>query len=521
MNAPVARILILDDEFHIRNALCRFLEQAGFEVDSAENGRKGLELLAGREYDLAISDILMPEMNGIAFLEHARSLRPEMDVILVTGYGNTATAVDAMKKGAADFITKPYQFTYVESVVRGLLEKRQSRTSQGHDAVEDGLYKDKIEELATLYMISESLDNVEGIESVFELIVRVATQVSGAELAAAYLIDERAAGLNLHSVYPKEKRVSRVLHAPLLAESASVVHGKREPARYYNPTGLRFLDAFLLNPGESRPAALLAPIIVRGQDFGMLCLEGKKNAEGFTEQDVGFINIILKKAAVMIERSALYESIYENMVSSLTSLVRTLEAKDRYTRFHSDRVTALAIMVAQEMGCNEQEKETLRFAGLLHDVGKIGVSDAILQKEGPLTPEEFEAIKSHPVIGDRILEPLQMLPEERAIIRHHHERWDGKGYPDKLGGKEIPLLVRVVSLADSYDAMTSDRVYRLGLPHDTAVGEIIRNAGRQFDPNVVRAFESICRRHPHDLILQVNNRLDPDKRIYPNQSIAI
>ncbi|MCL4236418.1 MAG: HD domain-containing protein, partial [Deltaproteobacteria bacterium] len=365
-------------------------------------------------------------------------------------------------------------------------------------------------ELSTLYSINESLDEVEGVEPVFTRMTRLAAQSCDARTASAYLWEADTRTLVLHSVHPKGAVSARAPRVRAPGVFVELMRKSQDPRRLADPMGLATFEPLLVAPERPPTSAVLAPLFVRGEAFGVLCVEGKFGDASFGEQDLGFVKTILKKAAVMIERAALYDTIQTNLVSTLTSLVRTLEAKDPYTRFHSDRVTNLAMMVGREMGATQADLEVLRFAGLLHDIGKIGVSDAILQKKGSLTPEEFEAIKAHPIIGERILEPLGMLPDERAIIRHHHERWDGRGYPDGLAGKDIPFLARVLTLADSYDAMTSDRVYRLGLSHDVALGEVVRYAGRQFDPNVVAAFESLCRRHAHDLLERMNAGIDKE-----------
>jgi putative nucleotidyltransferase with HDIG domain len=213
--------------------------------------------------------------------------------------------------------------------------------------------------------------------------------------------------------------------------------------------------------------------------------------------------MLLKKASLVIENRALYETIYLNLVNTLRSLVSTIEAKDKYTQRHSERVTKIALLIARELRCAKEELDVIQFAGMLHDIGKIGVSDAILQKPSSLTKEEYETIKQHPIVGARILEPLGMLPHEKAIIRHHHERWDGKGYPDGLAGRDIPFLARIVSLADAYDAMTSDRVYRKGLTHEMAVTELEVNSWRQFDSAIVDAFKSLCARMGEQVKLEL------------------
>ncbi len=179
--------------------------------------------------------------------------------------------------------------------------------------------------------------------------------------------------------------------------------------------------------------------------------------------------------------------------ATIQSLLRTLAARDPYTAHHSVRVTKLATCFAVYLGLGSQEIATLHNAVILHDLGKIGISDAILNKPGPLTPEERAIITTHPLIGELIVEPLNLTPGERDIILLHHERWDGTGYPRGIAGTEIPFLCRLTSLADAYDAMITDRPYRRGFPAAQALKEIESQAGSLYDPELTGKFAAFLR----------------------------
>lgn len=251
---------------------------------------------------------------------------------------------------------------------------------------------------------------------------------------------------------------------------------------------------------------LCLPIKIREEVFGVFVVADKKSGRPGGE-DIYLLRFLLDKAALSIENVALYESMLGNLHSTLGALVGAMEAKDPYTRQHSLRVTNLSVLTAQTMGLEFSDLESLRFAAYLHDIGKIGVKDHVLLKEGPLTNEEYTQIKEHPVIGESIIKAMDLTPAERAIIRHHHERWDGRGYPDGLGGEEIPLLARVVAVADAFDAMSSDRPYRLAKNQAAAVSELTRCAGSQFDRQVVQAFvEMLMRYHPDAVAEQARTR---------------
>ncbi|MDP9468158.1 MAG: diguanylate cyclase, partial [Chloroflexota bacterium] len=187
-------------------------------------------------------------------------------------------------------------------------------------------------------------------------------------------------------------------------------------------------------------------------------------------------------------------------------LVATVDAKDHYTRAHSEDVTEHALFLAQAMGLDEEDRRLLRLAGLLHDIGKVGVPDSILRKPGPLTDEEFEIVKQHVALGDAIVGAVPQLAEVRSSVRHHHERWDGAGYLDGLAGEEIPPLARVLAVADAYSAMTTTRPYRKGMASNVALARIARAAGSQLDPGPAMTFVRAMRAEAARVARQSNSR---------------
>lgn len=183
----------------------------------------------------------------------------------------------------------------------------------------------------------------------------------------------------------------------------------------------------------------------------------------------------------------------DSYLDSVLALVRAIEAKDTYTQGHSERVTKYALMVGEKMGFNAKEMKLLEFAGLLHDIGKIGIKESVLMKVEPLTKEEFAEITEHPRIGYRIIELVKFLGEIRAAVLHHHERFNGNGYPDHLAGEQIPLWARIIAVADAFDAMQSERPYRGAFSMEKAVEELLSGKGTQFDPKVVDIFLKVLK----------------------------
>ena len=183
-----------------------------------------------------------------------------------------------------------------------------------------------------------------------------------------------------------------------------------------------------------------------------------------------------------------HEELKEANIAAMKALIMSEEARDTYTSGHSRRVTEYALAIAKKMGLDHGERKHIEYAGYLHDIGKIGISDAILNKAGRLNDEEWQVIKKHPDTALEILNPLKFLPEEKIIIKHHHERYDGAGYPDGLKGEETPLGARIMAVADSFDAMNSKRPYREALPKDTIISELEKARGTQLDPKIVDLF---------------------------------
>jgi putative two-component system response regulator len=305
----MSRILAIDDEHVIRTLVVEILESVGHEVVGAESAEHALELLETDEFDLVVSDVVMPGLSGLELLEAARRRQASLPVLLVTGAGTYETLSQALTRGAAGLVTKPFAHAELQLAVAEALE-RASRT--------------------------------------------------------------------------------------------------REELR----------------------ERLLAPTLA-------------------------------------------------------SALANAIEARDSYLHGHCERLASLAVRIAEDLGVPPEDIETVRLGAILHDVGKIGIPDRVLLKPGPLDEEERRIIETHTEIGDKLLEPLDLLAAARPIVRHHHERWDGRGYPDGLAGETIPVGARIVAVADSVEAMTSRQLYRKPLDPDEIIAELQKHRGGQWDPAVV------------------------------------
>jgi putative nucleotidyltransferase with HDIG domain len=239
--------------------------------------------------------------------------------------------------------------------------------------------------------------------------------------------------------------------------------------------------------GEYARQLLAVPLMRQEQVLGVMFALDKECGD-FDSVDSKLLNSIANESAIYLENAMLFDDVHGLMMGLLHSLTSAVDAKDAYTCGHSERVALISRHLAQEIKLPDSEVEQIYMAGLLHDVGKIGVPESVLQKTGRLTPEEFEQMKKHPQIGARILADVKQVKMLIPGVLHHHERYDGKGYPAGLAGEQIPLMGRIICLADCFDAMTSNRTYRKALPLEVAMSEIRRCSGTQFDPFLAEAF---------------------------------
>jgi putative nucleotidyltransferase with HDIG domain len=335
-------------------------------------------------------------------------------------------------------------------------------------------------------VVSSSLD----VDAVVESALGNVRHVLGAQWCALRLLDEETRELVLKAslgmdaeLQARAGRVSRegtllgkVLETgePVVVEDLTA-SGQSVHLPYYS--------------AEMRAVAVV-PVRAGGKVLGTLEAYSPVPRR-WSKEEVGYLGIVASQAGLAVENARLYSSLREYYLSAVQALAAALEAKDVYTRGHSLRVARWARACARELGLGTEEQEQVYLAGLLHDLGKIGVREDILLKPGKLNEEEIREMQSHPVVGARILEPARFPAAVIEAVRHHHEDYGGAGYPAGLAGEEIPLLARIIRVADTYDAMTSARPYREALSAQQARQELSRCAGRQFDPRVVEAFLGI------------------------------
>ncbi len=481
-------MLVVDDEKVIREILSDFLTMEGYVVRTVEDGSSALAELERRSYNLVISDLKMPGIGGIELLERIGRTESNVLTVIMTGFGTVETAIEAMKKGAYDYILKPFKIEDVVRVVERGLDRQRLQAENL-----------RLKEAVSLYKVSEAIAQSLSLERILEVILDAALEEVQADVATLLLRDP-ATGKFVEKTrrYEQEGKESLVGHLNL---EELLAHYRDE--RPILAHGIRALRFFNEPPKERRIVSFVSiPLKVRDRVVGMLNAYSYRRGSKFSEGQRKMLSVLASRAAVSVENASLYEdlvdknqhlvranqSLAENFRATIIGFAHALEESDKYTRGHSDRVSFYSSLTARGLALAEDEVERIVQAGLMHDIGKIGIRYEKLNKPGKLTTEELTMFRTHPAKGKRILEPIPSMAELIPGAFCHHENWDGSGYPQGLMGDNIPLLGRIVAIADTYDAMTSDRAYRRALPHSVAVSELERCAGAQFDPELVPAF---------------------------------
>ncbi len=487
------KVMVVDDEATICDTLRQFLESIGIrDVRTAHNGQEALVLISQGIYDYIFLDLMMPEINGLEILQRIISAHQLTSVIIMTGYPTMDAVINAIHNGASDFLVKPFRFQDVKlsleriQRLRDLMKKnwllsQELAKKKEVEQLNQELRK-RIRHQTILYNIVDSLSQMNRSENLYHHIVKQSLESCGAEKACFLIYDQGEHSL-LALAQQGLEAVSAGTHVSLKQE----LDGPSTLDQGFIKTCLGKMTTTSISLEHTvRDNGLIAvPFKIRKEPFGVLLVAGKAGEKGFDEEDEFILNFIAEKAALNIENIALYDNLRQSLMASLMSLVSAIEAKDAYTQQHSSRVTEYAIQIASEMGCSHDDLERLESSAPLHDIGKIGVSDGILNKPDRLSAAEYAQIKSHPLIGENIVAPLGLDREELAIIRNHHERWDGNGYPDGLAKEKTPHLARILAVADAFDAMSVNRAYREALPLAKCLRELKDKSGSQFDPDVV------------------------------------
>ncbi len=363
-----------------------------------------------------------------------------------------------------------------------------------------GLFEElqrRVHGLSTLFDVGSAITSSLHVEDVVNLVAQASSRALQAEACTLFLWDEQEQCLVMRAVSgAAPDLVGRVKYH---SGEGLVGHVflERRPANVpdvaTDPRWKRESEQENTLPGGRIANVAIVPLVVGEKVLGTLGVANKIGALAFSAEDQSLLTTLASQVAVAIENAHLYEDMRHLSVAAIRSLAAAIDARDPYTHGHSEGVARLAIQLARQMGWSGVDLETIEFAALLHDVGKIAVPDAILRKTDPLTAEDWDIIRRHPYYSAQIVKPIEPLQDIIPWIYHHHEHWNGAGYPDGLKGEAIPLGARVITVADAFDAMTTDRPYHEAVGTADALAKIESCADLQFDPQIVKVFLKMMR----------------------------
>jgi putative nucleotidyltransferase with HDIG domain len=472
----VLRVLVVDDNASLLRFLVSAFSANGCTVTQAAAAEQALTRITEQSFDLVVSDIKMPGLSGLDLLRAVKGQQPGTPVVLITGNPSVNSAVFGLRHGAYDYLPKPFSIREVQELLARIRADR--RKWDGQVPLPAGLTEELSRRQSGVEVMFRIGDlALKGLEtsSFMDEVLRLIGHSIKSDASLVLLRDEQ--GAFTCSQQGAGPLVTRLLTS-LQRSFEAMVAGRARAALTVTATGDPLEAIAAVIPGVDRTV-------------GVVCLAREAATGGFLPDERDMLLGYAQTTAVALQKLILRENVERNLVDTITAFVNAIESKDRYLKGHSARVALYAVEIAQALAMTPDMVEVVRRGAMLHDLGKLSIMDTILRKPERLTAEEFTIIKSHPVVGAKILEPLRFLARETCAVRHHHERWDGTGYPDGLGGEDIPLVARVVTVADVFDAITSNRPYRTALALDEAREEVAQGTGSHFDPAVVEAFMRI------------------------------
>jgi putative nucleotidyltransferase with HDIG domain len=511
-----ANILLVDDDPKVLEILSVSLERRGYRVATASTGTGAISQTTASAPELIILDLALSDMTGYRVLEHVRETHGDDPAVLfLSAEAGVDARLQALDGGADDFLVKPVSLRELHSKVDKALrrgtrmralgnntrtleaEVARGRERANHMSKE---FKRHLLSMRTLLTMSHDLNRALQSEDLIKMAsLTLLGELKVSSMAMFTLEHETDKDFTLVGMRGFDaKRFEGISVVRNSAFVSSLVDGARPQQIARNPdqTWVKKLPDLRLAVFE-----YAAPIAFKGEIKGVIFTGPKLSGVPYSDYDLDIMMFIANSIALGMENSHLLTQLQTTYVSTLRSLISITEAKDPYTKGHTERVAAYSMAIANRLSFNEEQLRTVLFGALLHDIGKMGVLEKIISKAGPLTEEEWALMRAHPVVGAQIVEKMEFLTGTIDIVRHHHESWNGKGYPDGLQGEAIPLMARVVTVADSFDAMTTDRPYRRALSLDEAVRRLEEGSGTQFDAALVKVFVKYVREKGRDLAL--------------------
>lgn len=507
-------ILIVDDEQLVRKALSRYLLKMGYSIDTAEDGNVAIAKLESEPYDLVLTDLKMPNLDGRELLTAMSEKFPDIPKIVLTGFGTNDDIILALKTGAYDFLTKPIMdFAILYHAIERALDRKRLNDEKNR----------YVEQLSQINDIITMLNRGKKTEEIFMLLNSSLRKIIPFDRLSLLMIDEITGEVVAKLVESDREKEYGGMRNFSLGDSLL-----KEVALGKEVAIISDLDEYLKSHPLSRRtrslieeglrSSMMVPLIINNVTRGFLVFNSME-AGAFNSEHSFFIRSISGQISFSIQRAELLDQLelhtrnLEHLVKARTheilktqkttifALSRLAEVRDPETGEHLERIRNFSVLIAQilkysgnEMEISNQYLRDLYDSSILHDIGKVGIPDDILLKPGPLTSVEYEVIKAHTTIGYTALKEASRDLGENSFLNmamdvtlYHHERYDGGGYPTRRMGTEIPLAARIVTISDIYDALTSKRPYKEAFSHDKSV-RIMKEESSRFDPSLFKIF---------------------------------
>lgn len=478
ISPSVGTVLVVDDDPMLRRLLRDCLDQEmGLRVVDTGDAQEAERILATQSVALLICDLMLDGASGVDVIRAGHTHQPDLVSILVTGFPTVETAVEALQLGVDDYLLKPFKLQQLMSTVRRALERGRLRRENM-----------QLREQVAISELVRAIGSTLELDQLLSMVVATARREFSALAASILLRGGSRAGLQMQVMDGERGLADNPGYLDFLSGSTLPVQSAMATGRAVLLSGQQ-TDMF--DSDQREHDMICQPLIAKGSVIGVLNIIRKPTAGPCGEGTLRSIEITAAQAAIAIENSRLYRNLHNAYMDTVSALANAIETRDPYTRGHTDRVKVLAQAIARRMGWGVEQLFDLWIGCTLHDIGKIGVPDHILKKPGPLTPEEFALMRRHPEIGATIIQGVPFLKPAVPYVYYHHERYDGKGYPTGLSGESIPIEGRILSVVDTFDAVTSDRPYRQAGSWEHACRELVACAGTQFDPNIVEIFISV------------------------------
>lgn len=477
------KILIVDDQPAELEMMKDILDHDGYEVVAVGSGEEALQL-AHQAFDLLLTDIVMPHMGGLELIKAFQEESPDTVLVLVTAYASIETARVAIQHGAYDYIVKPFDRTEICTAVVKALERKR--------LADENI---RLKELVGLYKVSQSMVKSQDQSEVLKFILDSGISQTKSSGGAILLFDSLKRGLVIAVAAGSWEIVARFANALVERGITSGIKDMEEAVLFtdveqhplFERVSHHYPNRDFLPPKAKGMEILLLPIKSGNEVLGLLNIFREGAPRLFGEGDLELLTILATQTGALIKSRQLFTELEDGSFRVLCSIASWVDSRSLCTQGHMKKVAELSEQLASAISLSEEEIKAIKQGAMVHDIGMIGVSESILNMPGELTPQEWDVMKIHPVIGEEMLSPLRFLSEASYIVRHHHERLDGSGYPDGLSGKQITSGLRVVSLCDAYDAMTSPRPWRPALSREDAVAKLLEEKGAKFDPEITDA----------------------------------